>query len=510
MRVTNSMISNSARQHISTAKNKLLTAEEQYTTQKKIQRPSDDPTIASRSLKFRTTVAQLTQYVTKNVEDALDWMDTTEGAMTNVSSLLTEMKGVLNEGANGPLEADQRFSVLAQVRQAANAIFENEANSDYAGRYLFTGYRTDTSLLFPTNTDTLEYKITEKFAPTDIDLIRNVTSNIAFDDTATEADYAAMETKINECYRVQLAYDNCSNTAITGETDAFSMNLKWGDADDEQREVTSIGMVSQEDPLAFDLDAYNAKNGTDYEALYIYDAGEVVFSTALYGEIQSKSAEISIDYSKKEFDKNDIRPEMYFPCTSYNTVSMKTVDYADPDRQEISYEVNTRQSISVNTQAKDAFSTDIYRVLDYIERTIQGVKDAENRIADAEKRIANTPSDDTETLAALNKLKNSLENEKELRISVMDSAFGMGLTMVDTTSQVLDVAVADLGAKYNRTQLTYNKLLDNKVISEEQLSNNEEMDISDAIINLTQADNLYQASLSATAKILGNSLLNYI
>ena len=72
------------------------------------------------------------------------------------------------------------------------------------------------------------------------------------------------------------------------------------------------------------------------------------------------------------------------------------------------------------------------------------------------------------------------------------------------------MAVADLGAKYNRTQLTYNKLLDNKVISEEQLSNNEEMDISDAIINLTQADNLYQASLSATAKILGNSLLNYI
>lgn len=509
MRVTNSMISNSARQHISTAKNKLLTAEEQYTTQKKIQRPSDDPTIASRSLKFRTTVAQLTQYVSKNVEDALDWMDTTEGAMTNVSSLLTEMKGVLNEGANGPLEADQRFSVLAQVRQAANAIFENEANSDYAGRYLFTGYRTDTSLLFPTNSDSLEYKITQKFAPSDIDLIRNVTTNIAYEDGATDDDYAAMETKINECYRVQLAYDNCSKDPITGETDAFTMKLQWGDADDEQRDVTFLA-ISQEEKYAFDLETYNQENGTNYEAFYVYDAGEVVFSTDLYGEIQSKNAEITIDYSKTEFDKNDIRPEMYFPCTSYNTVSMKTIEYADPDGQEISYEVNTRQSISVNTQAKDAFSTDIYRVLDYIERTIQGVNDAENRIADAEKRIANTPADDTETLAALNKLKSSLEDEKELRVSVMNSAFGMGLTMVDTTAQVLDVAVADLGAKYNRTQLTYNKLLDNKVISEEQLSNNEEMDISDAIINLTQADNLYQASLSATAKILGNSLLNYI
>ena len=36
------------------------------------------------------------------------------------------------------------------------------------------------------------------------------------------------------------------------------------------------------------------------------------------------------------------------------------------------------------------------------------------------------------------------------------------------------------------------------------------MDIADAVIGLTQADNLYQASLSATAKILGNSLLDYI
>ena len=287
------------------------------------------------------------------------------------------------------------------------------------------------------------------------------------------------------------------------------MKLKWGDAADEEKDVQFLA-ISQEEQYTFDLETYNQENGTNYEAFYVYDAGEVVFSTALYGEIQSKNAEITIDYSKKEFDKNDIRPEMYFPCTSYNTVSMKTVEYADPSGQEITYEINTRQSISVNTQAKDAFSTDIYRVLDYIERTIQGVKDVENRIADAEKRIANTPADDTETLAALNKLKDSLKNEQELRVSVMNSAFGMGLTMVDTTAQTLDVATADLGAKYNRTQLTYNKLLDNRTIAEEQLSNNEEMDISDAIINLTQADNLYQASLSATAKILGNSLLNYI
>ena len=110
MRVTNSMISNRSQVHISNAKNKMLTAEEQYTTMKKIQRPSEDPTIASRSLKFRTTMAQLTQYVEKNVQDAMDWMDTTEGAMKKVSSTFTDMEGYFSQGANSYPESKRENS----------------------------------------------------------------------------------------------------------------------------------------------------------------------------------------------------------------------------------------------------------------------------------------------------------------------------------------------------------------------------------------------------------------
>ncbi len=78
------MISNSAKNHIANAKNKLLKYGEQYTSQQKIQRPSDDPTVAVRSLKLRTTYSQVTQYVEKNVQDALNWMDMTEGYSHNL------------------------------------------------------------------------------------------------------------------------------------------------------------------------------------------------------------------------------------------------------------------------------------------------------------------------------------------------------------------------------------------------------------------------------------------
>lgn len=199
---------------------------------------------------------------------------------------------------------------------------------------------------------------------------------------------------------------------------------------------------------------------------------------------------------------------MYFKCDRYDTVSMKNTYFADPSDQNINYEVNFSQTLTVNTQAKDAFDTEIYRCLDYIERVIGDVTDVENRIADVEKKIANTS--DQDEIASLGTLKTSLENEQQLRVSIMNEAFGRGLTMVNKCEATLNVAVAELGAKYNRLQMTQDRLSDEKTDTEEKLSNNEDMDIADAVIGLTQADNLYQASLSATAKILGNSLLDYI
>ena len=175
MRVTNSMISNSAQSHIGNAKSSLLKYEEQFTSEKKIQRPSDDPTVAVRALKYRSTVSQITQYVEKNVKDAMSWMDTTESALKNINSVLVDMKGYLNQGANDYLAQDERNSVLSVLKQYVSSIFEDEANSDYSGRYVFTGYRTDTSLLFSEATKNLTYDIKENFKYTDIGTVNVVT-----------------------------------------------------------------------------------------------------------------------------------------------------------------------------------------------------------------------------------------------------------------------------------------------------------------------------------------------
>ena len=507
MRVTNSMISNSARTHISNAKNSVLKYADQYTTGTKIQRPSDDPSVAVRSLKLRNTYSQITQYAEKNIRDAINWMDTTQSALDNIASKLSDMKYFLNQGANDYLEADDRASALSALQQYVKSIFQEESNSDYAGRYVFTGYRTDTSLLFPTSTDNLTYQITENLEYTDFDHVTVVTGGAEFaagKDGQDYVDEAATTTKI---YKMHLAYDNLSGTEV------------FPDEDDKGNAVAGASKANIRitlNPAVDDFTGITTRKSTDADAydvsdtsvVYLYDTGEILFGDKIYQGIQENKSQITVDYVKTEFNKFDIRPEMYFKCIAQNTVSGKITNYADPDGQEIRYEVNYSQTLNVNTQAKDAISTDIYRVMDYIAQTVSDADRIEKKISDVDKMISGETDD--AKLADLKSLKETLEMEKELRGSVMTEAFGMGLTMVDKALEKLNIASAELGAKYKRAELTESKLMDEQTNTEDKLSNNEDVDIADAIINLSQADQLYQASLSATAKILGNSLLNYI
>ena len=147
MRVTNTMMRNNSMlnmQKNKVAYNKYLT---QYNTHKKIQRPSDDPTIAARALKYRTTLAEIDQYLT-NIKDATSWMNTTETCLNAVNKKLTDMIDYCTQAATGTYNEKDRADIVTQLKQFSKYIYEQNADADYAGRYLFTGFRTDVPMLF--------------------------------------------------------------------------------------------------------------------------------------------------------------------------------------------------------------------------------------------------------------------------------------------------------------------------------------------------------------------------
>ena len=141
MRVTNAMMSNRMLTNI----NRNLGLLDKYNTQgstgKKIQVPSDDPIIASRSLKFRTMLSEAEQYA-KNASDATSWIDATETVFSNMNKILTDMKGLMTQGSNDTYTTEDRAKILKEYNSLLEQL-EQELNSDYMGRSLFSGFRTD-------------------------------------------------------------------------------------------------------------------------------------------------------------------------------------------------------------------------------------------------------------------------------------------------------------------------------------------------------------------------------
>ena len=69
-----------------------------------------------------------------------------------MDSILTDIYQYCNQGASDQFTVNDRSAIIDVLKQYKTAIYA-EANSDYAGRYCFTGYKTDTSFTFLTAED---------------------------------------------------------------------------------------------------------------------------------------------------------------------------------------------------------------------------------------------------------------------------------------------------------------------------------------------------------------------
>ena len=211
MRITNKIIQRNNLSNINTNKiyqDKLST---QMSTQKKINRPSDDPVIAIRALRLRSNVTEITQYYSKNIPDAESWLSVTEAGITNLTQIMTNMIARCEKGSNSLLKTSDREIILEELRGLGNEVYST-GDADYAGRYVFTGFRTDTPLSF-LKEQNIKYTITEQLDSSVIDSVTKVNMGDILDiNSSNYADINVDEKDVypDECYRIRLSYNNCS------------------------------------------------------------------------------------------------------------------------------------------------------------------------------------------------------------------------------------------------------------------------------------------------------------
>lgn len=524
MRITNKIIQNNAITNING--NKVLEDKlnNQLATGKKINRPSDDPVVAIRALRLRTNLSEVQQYYKKNVPDANSWLTITESAIDTAIEVITDMYGDCTSGSEGFKTAKDRQKTLENMKGLRDEIY-SIGNAESAGRYVFTGYRTDTSLAFEKDTQK-KYTITEQLGSDRVGDYTYIDTKGLENLTATNAPMGTTQEKditINTFHRIRLSYNQCSADAASAPV------IQYYDSNGTLQTVTA-DVISANDPQK---NPYLAlQNETGKKAVFIPETGEVILSDSLYADLQNvkdktgtkdaagneiDEGEIRITYTKEEWNKNDLRPEHFFYCETPADNAAKKLVYnegyltAQPDddtRQIISFDVGFGQEVRVNTIANEVFTHDIGRDLEEMIANVEAVIDMEDTVSKLEGLIENE-TDTTKKKTMQDKLDAANKALTYLK-DKMQKDFEGGITRTQGYLDRANTALTTVGNRSARIELVENRLSSQETSFKTLSSENEDADITEVAVQLGSVELSYQAALMATGKITQTSLLNYL
>lgn len=110
---------------------------EQLSTGKKINKPSDNPVTAVRSMYYRSALNEVDQFK-RNLEDGLSWMTTTDEALDQLTTVVQRVRELTVQGLSDTNDTSARHAIAEEISQLKEHLGEI-ANSQIAGRYVFAG-----------------------------------------------------------------------------------------------------------------------------------------------------------------------------------------------------------------------------------------------------------------------------------------------------------------------------------------------------------------------------------
>lgn len=609
MRITNSMVVKKTKTNINTNRAKVNYTNNQMSSQKKITKPSDNPVIAIRSLRLRSTLSTITQYYTNNIPDTESWMDCTQTALINMKDLLKNAYDQVVYGANDVLEQENRRAILKELQSLQQQVY-SEGNADYAGRTIFTGWKTNQNLTFTDDADAKKqkYDISERFTFKDIEKKKYYAGR--FEDTSDGKVAQTPAEPFNEVElnRLRLAYDNI-------DKDSTSLSLSYVNAAGETvqmaitnnaQSITTEGYTFSIDntktpPLVpqsptqvagfhladqnpnitqnangndvytydvYDQDEWNAwqadpanvpqpapvktvsvvtstdANGDPYlpamvngqevtyrvsntsdlrkdgykigenEVVFDAESGELLFGDKLAKLFDENRVSFGFDYTKNGFESGELRPEYYFNCTRYME-ERDDITYVNFDEngewitQGIFYNIAGGQQMQINTEAREVFNSDIRRDMDDLIEIVQMAISAQDTV-DAIKKKIDTGDYSEAELKNLNAWLDVAQKQLDYANQNMHDTYSAYITKFQDYRDKVDLEITDLGGRGERVSLTKNRMSIQESTFKELKSINEDMDLSELVINYSAASVAYQAALQAAAKIGKMTLLDFI
>lgn len=525
MRITNNMMLNNTASNINGNKVNVNNLNNQMSSQKKIQRPSEDPVVAIRALRLRSTLSEIDQYYENNIPDAESWLEITDTALKNMVTIVTDIRSQCVYGANDSVTADDRKTILTALEKLRDQVY-SEGNTDYAGRTVFTGYRTNQKLTFMEDDKKTSYNITQTLGYGDIQEYRYYSDEVTLPTTAWEVENNSIANPKEATFdRIRLSYAEIDS--ITGKDAAGNTVVADGTAGKEQALIAytnADGTTGNLEVTVYDtLEDWAAANGNEYaineaagetKAVFIKETGEMILGTNASSQLRSGKASLDLNYTKTGFDKGELRPEYYYNCTDI-TDPVNPVDFVKYENgkevyQDIEYMVAANQTLTVNTMASDVFDAALGRDVDEMIDAVRFAQEANTKVEEIEKmmKLQEYASDDCQ--AALEDWLAAAKKERDYADDNMQKLYNSYIGNCDKYLEGINLAKTNVGSKGASLDLTKNRMSNQQTTIETLKSTNEDRDLSEIIIDYTAAYTAYQASLQAASKINQNTLLNFI
>ncbi|WP_138437547.1 flagellar hook-associated protein FlgL [Marinobacter shengliensis] len=121
----------------------LVKTQEQISTGKKVNRPSDDPVAAARILKLNQEVKRIETYE-RNANLADNRIKQEESTLSSAVDIIQRVRELTVQAGSGSLSANDRQSISAELKERLGQLANIANTRDASGEYIFSGFQGST------------------------------------------------------------------------------------------------------------------------------------------------------------------------------------------------------------------------------------------------------------------------------------------------------------------------------------------------------------------------------
>ncbi|MDO6442122.1 flagellar hook-associated protein FlgL [Marinobacter sp. 2_MG-2023] len=140
IRISSQQVFSSGINRLQELNSNLNSTQQQISTGKRVNKPSDDPVAAARILKLDQELSRVSTYE-RNVDLADNRLSQEENALESSIDILQRIRELTVQAGNGSLSANDRQSISSEIEERLGQLANIGNTRDASGEYIFSGFQ---------------------------------------------------------------------------------------------------------------------------------------------------------------------------------------------------------------------------------------------------------------------------------------------------------------------------------------------------------------------------------